>query len=108
LVIGEAPLVNKLKRSGIPLTSDENEATYVVLGWDRNFTYNKLNKAFQAWKRGAKILATNPDKTCPLEDGQVPDCGSMIGALEGATGEEIKVILGKPSKIAAEYIVNNL
>ncbi len=89
----------------VPLTDDYHDAAFVVLGWDRNFTYQKLNHAFQAWRNGAKILATNPDRTCPVYNGQIPDCGAMIGAMEGATGEKVELILGKPSTIAAHFIV---
>lgn len=108
MVIGEKPLTDELSYMGIRLTKKSQEASYVVLGWDRYFTYDKLNDAFQAWRHGAKIIATNPDRTCPVEGGQVPDCGAIIGAVEGATGENIDIVLGKPSLLAAEYIVKEV
>ncbi|MBO1004205.1 HAD-IIA family hydrolase [Pseudogracilibacillus auburnensis] len=108
MVVGEDPLINKMKEMGIELTNKSDDANYVLLGWDRNFNYDKINEAFQAWSIGAKMVATNPDRTCPVEDGQIPDCGAMIGALEGATGEVITRILGKPSKLAADYIVKEV
>lgn len=109
MVIGEEPLYDEIMLQGIKITNRPEEINYVVLGWDRNFSYKKLNIAFQAWRLGAKIIATNPDRTCPIENnGQVPDCGAMIGAMEGAIGQEIKKILGKPSLLAAEYIVENI
>src|SRR5699024_1436612 len=75
LVIGERPLIEELLEESIPITEKYKEASYVVLGWDRNFTYEKLNNVFQAWQRGASIVATNPDRTCPQDGGQVPDTG---------------------------------
>lgn len=108
MVIGEQPLIDELTAMGIPITDDETEASYVVLGWDRQFTYEKLNRAFQAWRNGATLLATNPDRTCPVEGGQIPDCGAMIGAMEGATGEKVELILGKPSPLAAKFIVEEI
>lgn len=108
LVIGEEPLLAELRDHQIVLTDDWQEARYVVLSWDRQLTYDKINDVFQAAIRGAVLLATNPDRTCPLEDGQVPDTGSLIGAIEGATGEKIQLITGKPSKIAAEEAVRLL
>ncbi|MGG4506889.1 HAD-IIA family hydrolase [Heyndrickxia sporothermodurans] len=108
-VIGEEALINELKNEGIRLTESSDEATFIVLGWDRQFTYKKLNIAYQAWvKNKAVILATNPDRTCPVAGGQLPDCASMIGALEGATGETIDRIMGKPSKLAADIVVNDI
>lgn len=109
MVIGEKPLYDEIQLHGIQITNKPEDIKIVVLGWDRNFTYEKLNIAFQAWLLGATIIATNPDRTCPIENnGQVPDCGAMIGALEGATGQKVNNILGKPSLLAAEYIVENI
>ena len=108
MVIGEKPLTMEIEATKIKTSNNPNEVKYVILGWDRKFNYDKLNNAFQAWKNGAQIIATNPDRTCPVEGGQVPDCGAMIGALEGATGEKVKKILGKPSLLAAQFIVDEL
>ncbi|MFC0013738.1 MULTISPECIES: HAD-IIA family hydrolase [Allobacillus] len=108
LVIGEKPLFEELQNQGIQVTEDDENVRYVVLGWDRQFNYEKLNHAFQAWRNGAEIVATNPDRTCPVEGGQIPDCGAMIGALEGATGETIEIILGKPNPFAAKLIVDEI
>lgn len=54
------------------------------------------------------MVATNPDRTCPIDGGQIPDCGAIIGAMEGATGEKVDIILGKPSRLAAEFIVEEI
>jgi phosphoglycolate/pyridoxal phosphate phosphatase family enzyme len=108
MVIGEEPLINKMLKMGIELTDESDLAKYVLIGWDRKFNYDKLNDAFQAWRNGAKLVATNPDRTCPVKGGQIPDCGAMIGALEGATGEAITKIFGKPSQLAANFIVNDI
>lgn len=107
-VIGEAPLFEELAEENIKLADVAVEATYVVLGWDRKFTYDKLNDAFQAWRNGAKIIATNPDRTCPVQGGEIPDCGAMIGAIEGATGEPVTMITGKPSMMMAEYVLTEV
>lgn len=109
LVIGEEPLFEELKEENIKITDDPNQAAYVVLGWDRQFNYEKLNAAYQAWLNKATILATNPDRTCPVYGGgQIPDCGAIIGALEGATGQPIDSIIGKPSRLTAEFVVNDI
>ena len=97
-----------LASENIKLAENPASASHVVLGWDREFTYDKLNNAFQAWRNGAEIIATNPDRTCPVKDGEIPDCGAMIGALEGATGEPVKMITGKPSSLMAEYVLKNV
>ncbi|MDQ1912239.1 HAD-IIA family hydrolase [Paenibacillus sp. GD4] len=107
-VVGEQPIIDELQAHGIPLTTDGTNPDYVVLSWDRQFHYDTLNLVFQAALRGAKIIASNPDSTCPLEDGQLPDTGTFIAALEAATGRPIDLVVGKPSLIAAEAAVEHL
>ncbi|WP_025785800.1 HAD-IIA family hydrolase [Sporosarcina sp. D27] len=107
-VIGEEPLFEELLEEGILLTPSWEDAKFVVLGWDRSFTYEKINAAFQAWKNGAILIATNPDRTCPVEDGELPDCAAMIGALEAVTGEPITAITGKPSALMAEFVMKTV
>lgn len=107
-VIGEKPLFEELAEQNIQLAGIPAEANYVVVGWDRQFTYDKLNHAFQAWRNGAKIIATNPDRTCPVIGGEIPDCGALIGAIEGATGEPVTMITGKPSQLMSEYVLREV
>ncbi|WP_421617575.1 HAD-IIA family hydrolase [Brevibacillus sp. TJ4] len=108
LVIGEEPIRDELRDHGIALSHDPQEVKYVVLSWDRRFTYDRLNDLYQAAIRGAVVIASNPDRTCPLEDGQIPDTGALIGALEGATGKPIDLVVGKPSPIAAQAAIEHL
>lgn len=108
LVIGEEPIRDELRDHGISMSENPLEVNYVVLSWDRQFTYDRLNDLYQAAIRGAVVIASNPDRTCPLEDGQIPDTGALIGALEGATGNPINLVVGKPSQIAAEAAVQHL
>ena len=105
-VIGETSIINELQKAGFQLTEDPGEIEYVVVTFDRTFTYEKLNIAFQAIKQGAHLIATNPDRTCPHEDGEIPDCAGMIGAVEAVTGQKVEVIVGKPSSIMVEVILN--
>lgn len=107
-VIGEAPLLDELEEEQIPISQVPEKASYVVVGWDRKFDYDKLNNAFQAWRNGAKIIATNPDRTCPVKEGEIPDCGAMIGALEGAIGQEVTTVTGKPSSLMAQYVLEQV
>jgi arabinose operon protein AraL len=107
LVIGETSLIEEMEDAGISITHNIDEAEYVLIGWDRNFNYSKINTAFQAWKRGAKLIATNPDKTCPIKGGEVPDCAAMIGAIENVIEGKIQVI-GKPSQLMLDYVVKKV
>src|SRR5690606_4736442 len=96
-VIGEQIIKDEIVNAGLSMAKKPEETDIVVISWDRNFHYDHLNFAYQAVKHGAKTIATNPDRTCPMEEGDVPDCAGMIGALEGVTGKKIDLQIGKPS-----------
>jgi NagD protein len=98
-VVGETPFVEELKRAGFHITDEPKEIDYVIAAFDRTFDYRKLNIAFQAIKLGAHFVATNPDRTCPVEGGEIPDCAGMIAAIEAVTEKKVEVIVGKPSPI---------
>jgi len=98
-VVGENPFIEELKRAGFTVTDEPKEIEYVVVAFDRTFDYRKLNIAFQAIKLGAHFVATNPDRTCPVEGGEIPDCAGMIAAIEAVTGKKVEIIVGKPSPI---------
>ena len=98
-VVGETPFIEELKRAGFMITEEPGEIDYVVVAFDRTFDYRKLNIAYQAIKLGAHFVATNPDRTCPVEGGEIPDCAAMIAAIEAVTQKKVEVIVGKPSPI---------
>jgi HAD superfamily hydrolase (TIGR01450 family) len=97
-VIGEPPLIAELRAHGFDVRPD-HRVRWVVIAFDRTFDYAKLNTALQAVRQGARLIATNPDRTCPTEDGEIPDCAGMIAAVEAVTGHRVETIVGKPSPI---------
>lgn len=105
-VVGEPPLIAEMAQAGFRISEDPEEIQYVVASFDRTFDYRKLNIALQAIKRGAHFVATNPDRTCPVEGGEIPDCAAMVGAIEGATGKKVETIVGKPSDIMIRVAVD--
>lgn len=107
-VVGEIPFVEELKRTGFTITEEPREIEYVVVAFDRTFDYQKLNIAFQAIKLGAHFVATNPDRTCPVEGGEIPDCAGMIAAIEAVTEKKVEVIVGKPSPIMIQAVLDVL
>ena len=100
-VIGEPPMLDEMRAHGFEVREDER-VRWVVIAFDRTFTYAKLNTALQAVKAGARLIATNPDRTCPVEGGEIPDCAGMIAAVEAVTGATVEAIVGKPSPIILE------
>ena len=106
-VIGEPPLIGELRAHGLQVRNDE-KVRWVVIAFDRTFTYAKLNTALQAVKRGARLIATNPDRTCPVAEGEIPDCAGMIAAVEAVTGKAVELIVGKPSPLMLEVALEVL
>lgn len=100
--VGEIPFLEELKRGGFQISDEPKEVEYVVVALDRSFNYQKLNLAFQAVKLGAHFVATNPDRTYPVENEEIPGCAGMIGAIEAVTGKKVEVVVGKPSRMMIE------
>jgi len=107
-VIGEPPLIGELRAHGFEVRNDA-DVRWVVIAFDRTFDYAKLNTALQAVRRrDARLIATNPDRTCPTDEGEIPDCAGMMAAVEAVTGKTVEVIVGKPSPIILEVALATL
>ncbi|MBI3923482.1 MAG: phosphoglycolate/pyridoxal phosphate family phosphatase [Armatimonadetes bacterium] len=97
LVVGGAGLGEELSSVGAEVVVDGvTEADFVIVGFDRQFNYETLTRAFKALEKGAGFIATNRDATLPLEDGQYPGGGTMVAAIETAIGRP-PIVIGKPS-----------
>ncbi|HEY74492.1 MAG TPA: HAD-IIA family hydrolase [Thermoflexia bacterium] len=107
-VVGEAPLLGELRAAGFRLTEEPGAVEFVVASFDRTFDYRKLQIAFDAIRAGARFVATNGDRYCPALTGGLPDAAAVIGAIEGCTGKQVEVVVGKPSPIAARAILDQL
>lgn len=109
-VVGGAGITDELRRIGMTLVAPEGppedtRADYVVVGLDRQFTYEKLWRAQQAILHGAVFVATNRDGQFPIEGGEVtPGGGSMVAALQTCT-DTIPVVVGKPETHGLEAIL---
>lgn len=101
-VVGERPLIKELESHGIKTSPDPEKIDYVIASFDRGFHYKKLKIAYEAIKNGARFIATNSDRTCPVKGGELPDAAGMIGAIEGVTGKEVEMVAGKPSTYMLE------
>lgn len=104
-LVGETGLISAMEEHGF-WHSDENPMA-VVAGMDRQFTYEKMARANHWIRQGVPFIGTNPDKTFPVPDGLAPGAGSILAAIEAASGVQ-PVIIGKPSpylyQIAMEQI----
>lgn len=109
--IGEPPLIEALSEAGMKLSSDPAEIDIVLASFDRTFTYEKLQIAFDAlwFHRRAFLVATNPDKYCPYPGGRgEPDAAAVIAAIEATTGITLSRTFGKPSPDLARLALSSV
>ena len=104
-VVGEQGLIYELEKRGFVLGG--REASYLVCGWDRTISYDKLKTATLTIRDGATFIGTNPDKTYPLENDIVPGNGSTLAFLVAATDVQ-PIIVGKPEPIIFEQSLHLL
>lgn len=110
IVVGEEGLVEEMVLQGHlvlnPYDPVRCPVDFVVVGMDRGLNYAKLAAAHEAIRRcGAALIATNPDTTYPVEDGDHPGAGSVLAFLRTSTGQEPVAIIGKPHEPIAGVAV---
>lgn len=98
--IGEQGLYAALEEAGCQY--DETNPDYVVVGIDRDLTYEKLKIASLAIQKGAVFLGTNADKRVPTDQGLLPGAGSISALLAAASGTQ-PIWVGKPEARMVAY-----
>jgi len=73
----------------------------VVAGIDFELSYAQLRQATLLIRSGADFIGTNPDRTFPTPEGEVPGAGSILAALSAAT-DRLPVVIGKPNRTMFE------
>jgi phosphoglycolate/pyridoxal phosphate phosphatase family enzyme len=118
LVVGGPGLVHEIQDVGIEvvfggdaanrwLANGRNAAEAVgrvdavVVGLDMEFSYGRLACAADAIRSGARFIATNRDPIYPLEKTLMPGAGSIVAAIETASGHA-PISLGKPGPLLLE------
>jgi 4-nitrophenyl phosphatase len=74
---------------------DRPPADAVVVGFHREFDFERLTRAADAVRSGARFVATNADPTYPVPGGFVPGAGAIVAAVATASGVRPE-IAGKP------------
>lgn len=95
LVVGMRGLREALFGDG-HFVEDLTSPELVVQGVTFDLTYTILKDAALAIRRGARYVATNPDRTFPSEEGLIPGAGAIMAALVAAT-DVTPLVIGKPA-----------
>lgn len=94
--LGDADLTATLEAAGCVVTEDEDAAEWVATALDRTVDYDRLRRAADAVRRGARFVTANLDPTIPSEAGAIPGVGAIAALIQVATGVE-PVNIGKPA-----------
>ncbi len=109
IVIGGQGLIERVAELGVRIDdgTDTAACSIVVVGWDRDLTYEKLRRATLAIRAGAAFVASNTDATLPAPDGLWPGCGAIVAALRTSTGAE-PMVAGKPQPTMLEVAIERV
>jgi HAD superfamily hydrolase (TIGR01450 family) len=102
LVCGGPGVTDAVTARGAVAVRD-GDADAVMVGFHRDFDYERLRMAAQAVWRGARLIATNDDATYPTPDGPIPGGGAIVASVAYATGVDATVA-GKPHRPMADLV----
>lgn len=111
LVCGGEGLIEEVTRKGaevvVPYRVDSVTGTFdsVVVGFHREFNFDILSAALTAVRHGARLIGSNSDPTYPTPQGPIPGGGSILAAIEHATGVRA-IVTGKPHQPMADLVAS--
>ncbi len=97
-VIGSEPMFRHVQDAGLRIlngTDLASRAEVVIVAGTQRLSYDDLKNAALAARRGADLLATGRYPTYPMPDGLWPGTGSILAAVEMASGRTAAIV-GKP------------
>jgi glycerol 3-phosphatase-2 len=97
-VIGSLAVHRHVSDAGLRILNGSDladRADVVVISGHERFDFAELKGAVQAALRGAELWCTGRDATFPMPDGPWPATGSVVAAVEAATGRRARSV-GKP------------
>ena len=94
LVCGGPGVVEAIERRGATVVT-EGPCDAVVVGFHRDFDYERMRVAADAVRAGARLIGTNDDATYPTPDGLIPGAGAILASVSVASGSAA-TLAGKP------------
>ena len=101
-VCGTESMKSQLRAAGFTVAERREDANALLMGFDTELTFQKLEDACILLGQGIPYLATNPDWVCPTAYGFVPDCGSVCEMLWRATSRR-PIVIGKPEPLMPQF-----
>lgn len=98
-LVGESAARKALEEQGLQIVSRAPDC--VLVSWDRQFSYDTLNRALWVLSADVPLYCTNPDETIPDGPRRVAHTGAICAAVERASGRQA-LYLGKPGTEAGK------
>ncbi len=100
-VVATAHVAERMAKEGLGGWAAAGHPDAVVAGLDPQLTYLRIAAAADCVRAGARFIATNRDPVYPTERGLRPGAGSVIAAIEAASGIS-PLVIGKPQPLLLE------
>jgi 4-nitrophenyl phosphatase len=100
-VVNAGFAAERMAREGIDGVAAAGNPQAVVAGVDPQLTYLRIAAAADCIRAGARFIATNRDPVYPVERGLRPGAGSIVSAIEVASGQS-PLVIGKPEPLLME------
>lgn len=97
-VVMAGDAADRVVREGIDRFEASGRPGAVVVGLDPELSWERLAVASSSIRAGARFVATNRDPIYPTEHGLMPGSGSVVAAIEAASGVT-PVSIGKPAPL---------
>ncbi|HSS35113.1 MAG TPA: HAD-IIA family hydrolase [Patescibacteria group bacterium] len=97
-VVTAAEAAARVEAEGIDGYTAAGRPDAVVVGLDPDVTYGRLAVAVETARAGALFVVTNRDPVYPTETRLMPGAGSMVAAVETASGVRA-ISIGKPEPL---------
>jgi HAD superfamily hydrolase (TIGR01450 family) len=100
-VVNAGFAAERMAREGIDGVAAAGAPGAVIAGVDPQLTYMRLAAAADCIRAGARFIATNRDASYPTGRFLRPGAGSIVSAIEVASGV-VPVVIGKPEPLLME------
>ena len=100
-VVNAGFAAERMGKEGIDGVAAAGNPQAVVAGVDPQLTYLRIAAAADCIRAGARFIATNRDPVYPIELGLRPGAGSVVAAIEVASGVTPTTV-GKPEPLLLE------
>ena len=105
-LVGNSKLESFFQTNGIQTQSEMPQC--IIISFDTELTYQKLQKASILIQNGVPYMATNLDMVCPTNEGFIPDTGAICQLLETTTGIKPIQVFGKPMAEMIKPFINDI